>query len=296
VKRGIPAAPVQLENVGIAHYLDSFRVLLLTYQGMKPLSPEVHTALADWVRAGGALVVCDDDSDPFNQVREWWNSGDSHYATPREHLFEKLGLKKGAAGPKETGEVISVGKGQVCWLKESPVRFAADAADETRLIDTVQNAAGKVGVKWKETHYLSLRRGPYLIAAGLDESIEGEPKALTGSFVNLFDSELRVQNRIQVTPGSRFFLLDLESVKETDRVLASACKVIPGKRTEKSISMTVDGIVETSAVILFRTGRAPTSVELNGKPVETTQYSKVQKLLWIRFPNEPGQRELIINF
>ena len=74
LKRGMPVTPVQLENLGLAGYLDPFRVLFLTYQGMKPLSADVHAPLVDWVKRGGALVVVDDDSDPYNGVRDWWNS------------------------------------------------------------------------------------------------------------------------------------------------------------------------------------------------------------------------------
>ncbi|MDB6110103.1 MAG: hypothetical protein JWR69_1853, partial [Pedosphaera sp.] len=74
LKRGMPVTPVQLENVTVPKYLDGFRLLLLSYHGMKPLSAEVHGPLVKWVKQGGVLVVCDDDSDPYRKVREWWNS------------------------------------------------------------------------------------------------------------------------------------------------------------------------------------------------------------------------------
>ncbi len=51
LKRGIPVTPVQLENLALPDYLKEFRVLVLTYHGMKPLSADVHPALAAWVRA-----------------------------------------------------------------------------------------------------------------------------------------------------------------------------------------------------------------------------------------------------
>ena len=57
LKRGMPITPVQLENLTVPRYLDGFHLLLLTYHGMKPLSPEVHTPLVDWVKCGGVLVV-----------------------------------------------------------------------------------------------------------------------------------------------------------------------------------------------------------------------------------------------
>ena len=91
LKHGLPVTPVQLENAGIAHYLDGFRILLLSYDGQKPLSPEVHAPLADWVKRGGVLIVCDQDADPYLKVREWWNSDGKNYTTPREHLFRAAG-------------------------------------------------------------------------------------------------------------------------------------------------------------------------------------------------------------
>ena len=45
----------------------------MTYEGMKPLRPEVHAALALWVRRGGGLLFVNDDRDPYNTVRAWWN-------------------------------------------------------------------------------------------------------------------------------------------------------------------------------------------------------------------------------
>jgi hypothetical protein len=74
LKQGLPVTPVQLENAIIPHYLDGFRVLLLSYDGQKPLSPEVHAPLVDWVKRGGVLFFCDKDADPYLKVHEWWNS------------------------------------------------------------------------------------------------------------------------------------------------------------------------------------------------------------------------------
>ena len=74
LKHGIPVEPVQLENAVFPGSLESFKVLLMTYEGMKPMTSEVHSALAAWVKHGGALVFMGDDSDPYNKVRTWWNN------------------------------------------------------------------------------------------------------------------------------------------------------------------------------------------------------------------------------
>ncbi len=297
LKRGLPVTPVQLENVTVPRYLDGFRVLLLSYHGMKPLSPEVHAPLAAWVRRGGVLVVCDDDTDPCNAVREWWNSDGHHYATPREHLFEQLALTRRKADALKTGALATCGAGGIIWLRENPVQFAASAAGDTRLVAAVKQAAARAKLKWRETNYLLLRRGPYVIAAGLDESIAGGPKALHGHWVNLFDPDLRVQETVTLTPGSRFFLRDLDAAPGVaPQGLASACKALPTARDAQSLSLTVEGVLHTPAVVLLRASKTPRSVTLAGQPLDDYHYSAAEQLVWIRFANESRPRELSVRF
>jgi len=297
LKRGLPVAPVQLENLALPHYLDGLRLLLLTYQGMKPLSPEVHRPLAQWVKAGGVLVVCDDDADAFNRVREWWNSGGRNYATPREHLFAQLGVAGRLAEAARAGELVARGRGAVIWRRENPAQIAADADGDARLVQTVKAAARQAKLTWRETNYLLLRRGPYLIAAGLEESVPGEPKELGGRFVNLFDPELRVRRSVTLAPAARLFLLDLAAAeRKGPRVLASACKALPVKQDSHSLALAVEGVAGTPAIVLLLAPQPPRAVTLAGQPCEKCEYSAPDGLLWIRFANESTPRELVIEF
>lgn len=295
LKRGMPVTPVQLENLAVPKYLEGFRVLLLTYHGQKPLSPEVHAPLAEWVRRGGALVVCDDDSDTFNQVREWWNQNGRAYATPREHLFEQFGLK---AGHVKSGEFLPVGKGGLLWLRENPARLAANAEGDAMVVATVRKAADRVRLPWRETNYLLLRRGPYVIASGLDESIAGEPKTLRGRWVNLFDSELRATNRVTLDPGARCFLLDLDAaaIGGGPRVLAAACKTLPVKTASGAVTFVVEGVRDTPAIVLLYSPKPPRQLTLDHQRLTTFTHSPADKLLWVRFVNQATPRELVVQF
>jgi hypothetical protein len=321
LKRGLPIAPVQLENVTVPRCLDGFRVLLLTYQGMKPLSPEVHGPLVQWVKEGGILVVCDDDADPFNRAREWWNSGKLDYATPRQHLFDQLGLtaptaptaaagqfapESGAgilpapgqaAATAAAGQFVPLGKGGLLWRPENPVRIAADADGDARWVETVKQAVAHAKLSWRQTNYLLLRRGPYLIASGLDESIAGGPKELRGRFVNLFDPELRLQRSVTLAPAARFFLLDLDAPELRERrLLASACKALAVKNDAHSLTLAVEGVAGTAAIVLLQAPEPPRAVTLAGQPCRQYQYSASERLLWIRFPNESRPRELRVEY
>src|ERR1022692_2803770 len=185
VMHGLPVAPVQLENDTVPHYLDGFHVLFLSYDGQKPLSSEVHPPIVDWVKHGGVLVFCDKDADPYLKVREWWNSNGNHYATPREQLFEELGLGNTVA----TNQFIPINKGGLIWLRERPVTFSLNELGAKQVVETAKLAARKIGLKWRETNYLLLRRGSYVIASGLDESVAAKPRELHGHFVSLRSEE-----------------------------------------------------------------------------------------------------------
>ena len=182
-------------------------------------------------------------------------------------------------------------------MHESPAGIAQSAEGDARLVATVKQAASRGGVKWRETNYLLLRRGPYVLASGLDESVAGEPKTLQGQFVNLFDAELRVQKTVSLLPGTRLFLIDLEAAqKEQAQVLASACKALPTRQDAHSLALAVEGVVNTPAVLLLRAPAAPQSVTLAGQPLGALKYAAEERLLWIRFPNETKPRELVIQF
>ena len=293
LKHGLPVTPVQLENVVIPHYLDGFHVLLLSYDGQKPLSSEVHAPLVDWVKRGGVLIFCDQDADPYLKVHEWWNSDGKNYATPREHLFEMLGLDK----PVGDASFQPIGKGGLIWLHERPAGLSSSAEGAAQVVGATKLAASHSSLKWRETNYLLLRRGPYVIAAGLDESIEGNPHTLSGRFVNLFDAELRVQNNISIAPGSRWFLLDLDATRTgRPHLLASACKTLLQAQTDDQISFTVEGVEDTPAIMLLESVKAPRAVTLNGKNVATFAYSTAEQLLWIHFQNNIAPQELAVQY
>jgi len=290
---GLPVTPVQLENVPLPNFLDGQRVLFLSYDGQKPLSPEVHAPLAQWVKAGGVLVVCDKDADPYLQVSEWWNSGGMKYSTPRRHLFEQLGVTDESV----TNQFNRVGRGGLIWLQERPADLSASAAGAAQVIATAKFAVEKAGLAWRETNSMLLRRGPYVIAAGLDEAVGAEARELRGRFVNLFDARLALQKDILVEPGTRWFLLDLDAARTgKPHLLASACKALPQAQTRQQISFTVEGVGHTPGLVLMESLKAPQSVTLDGKPLTAVEYSAPDRLLWIHFANDATPHVLAVRY
>jgi len=272
-----------MENAVLPGALKPYKVLLMTYEGMKPPTAEDSAALADWVKAGGILVFVDDDKDAFNQVRSWWNTAPNQYATPREAFFAQLGLAGGTA----TG-THRVGKGTLIYDAAGPaaLTYRADGANHIRGL--VQDACRAARLPYRETNYLALRRGPYVVAAGLDESLPDAPHTLTGHFLDLFDARLPILNTVALTPGSRSLLLDLDRVRQGTVLLAAACKTLGARRLPGGgFRFHSAGPDNTEAAVRLRLAAPPKSVTLDGQvlPPSAQTWDTATHTLLLRFPN-----------
>ncbi len=119
LKRGLHVVPVQLETIAQTDALDNIKILFLTYEGQKPLTPAYHDVIAKWVRAGGALVYVGDGSDPYHHVEAWWNGDGANDRTPADDLFDRFALDNAARN-----EFFPVGAGRVRILKARPRKLA----------------------------------------------------------------------------------------------------------------------------------------------------------------------------
>jgi hypothetical protein len=290
VKHGLPIEPVQIETSTEKGFLDRYKVLLLTYEGQKPPTPAFHEALVNWVKAGGALVVVDNDTDAFNAVHEWWNTAPLNYATPRLHLFQQLGLSADTKFPAR------VGQGCVIYDASSPAALThqTDGGDHVRAL--VQQAAAQVGVTWRECNSLVLRRGPYVIAAGLDESLDNaKPIAVQGKLVPLFNPNLPVVNSLTIYPGNRELLLDISKLPAGKvGVVAAACRVQNQKVTADKITFHADGLEGSHAVVLLTIPAAPKSVAVAGVALAPADVQFADGTLRLHFTNTAAGQQVNI--
>ena len=285
--RGMPVEPVQIESAyskSAAGFLNPYKLLLLTYEGQKPPSPQFHSALAAWVRAGGALIVLDDDKDPYNKATDWWNSQGNHFATPRDHLFQALGLPPAATG------IHAVGKGYVLYESQSPASLTYLSDGGNRVYNLVQRAAKSARVPLKETNALVLRRGPYVVAAGLDKDpavsdlASTHPVSVTGDLINLFDADLSESSEVAVQPGTRALLLDVNYFKSsTPRILAASAKITAENASAGSLAFEAEGIDQTNAVVRILSTKPPREITVNGKRLDPGQYRQSGRTLLLHF-------------
>jgi hypothetical protein len=183
----------------------------------------------------------------------------------------------------------------VIWAKKNPAHLAMHAEGDELVTALAKQAAAAAKLDWHESNYLLLRRGPYVIASGLEESIGDAPKVLTGHFVNLFDPELKTLTSVSIEPGKRFFLRDLGAASaDKPALLASAARAVVTSQNDKEISVAVEGVSDTPGLLLLRMPKTPSAVTIDGKPVEKFDYS--DNLLRIHFANQARPVKFTVQF
>jgi len=292
--QGMPVEPVQIESSyregARADFLSPYPILELTYEGQKPPSPQFHEVLAAWVKAGGALIVVDDDKDPYNRATDWWNSGANHFATPRDHLFQTLGLKPDATG------LHAVGKGFVLYAAQSPSTLTYNAGGSEVLMQLLRTAAAAIHLPLQETNALVLRRGPYVIAAGL-EGKHAAAAQVSGDLINLFDANLTESKVVSIHPGTRALLLDVDEFPSSQpRVLAASAKITDEHATAYSLAFRAEGIEQTRAVVRVLATKPPQHVSIDNKPLPPDQYQQEGRTLLLRFLNTASPQQIQIDF
>lgn len=232
LKYGLAVRPVQLDNlIRFSGYLQGMRALILSYEFLKPASSDIHTELAAWIRDGGELIYVGDGSDPFHSVRSWWR--EAGFPDPAAHLFHLCGLPKNAQAGR-----YPMGKGAVTVVQAAPYTFCFSkaAADGWRKI--VHDVLGKAGIPWQDRNDLTLRRGPYLISAVMDESVSGAPKVFTGLFADMLANDYAIVRRKEVCPDSSAILFDFSRIEnEAFRVIGTSARMEDARVTDDAFTL-----------------------------------------------------------
>lgn len=279
LKRGVPVKTVHMENLGVPETLKDIKVLCMTYSNMKPLDPEAHSHLAQWVRSGGHLVFSGSDTDPFQNISEWWSTGSNSFTAPSQHLFSLLGLPAVASAG-----VYKVGKGSVTVIRQDPKEFTVNEGGDTEYVNAV---AALTPLRFKNKFRLD--RGPFTLVAVMDESVSDEPLSLKGKYIDMFDPSLPVVESATVVPGSQAFLLDLKKVKKgAPQVLAASFREEDEKRGASSYAFTAKSPVETSGIGRVRLPRKPKSVKVDGREtLSADRWDAASATYLVEFENSP---------
>ncbi|GHV65620.1 hypothetical protein FACS1894199_06780 [Bacteroidia bacterium] len=294
LKRGVPVSLAHIENTAFPDTWKDLKVLVMSYSNMKPQQPEFHQHIAQWIKDGGVLVYTGKDSDAYQSVMEWWNTNGKQYKAPSLHLFEQLGLNP----TPPTGE-YPVGKGKVYVLRQEPKDFVLKSANDATYFNIIKKAyetapnSGKLETK----NYLSLERGPYIIASVMDESVSTEPLVLNGLFIDLFDPQLPVIQTKTVKPDHQAYLYNLAKVSENTKptVLCGGSRISGEVQKSGSYSFVAKGPIDTDNSSRIYLPTQPKGVKVQNVVTEFT-WDDASHTCLLQFGNQPDGVKVEIKY
>lgn len=300
LKRGVPVHILHLENVAYPETWKNTKVLLMSYSNMKPLEEGVHKHIANWVKDGGVLVYSTRDTDPFQTVQEWWNTGNNTFKTPSAHLFQQMNIAPDAGEGEYT-----YGKGTVRVIRQDPKEFVLKAGSDANFLATVkalyEQKANAGTLAYKNNFYLE--RGNYDLVSVLDESVSTEPYAMKGLFIDLFDPALPILTAKTVNPGEQAYLYNIARVSnpDTPQVLAAAARVYDQKAGKSSYSFVAKSPIETTNIMRVLLPAAPKSTTFNDAKGQqlaaaTCEWDEASKTCLIGFENDPEGVSVSLNW
>ncbi|MBP3324534.1 MAG: hypothetical protein J6M16_10095 [Clostridia bacterium] len=268
LKYGLPVRPVQLDNIRrFTGYLNDYKTLILSYEYMKPESPDVNMALATWVMGGGSLIYIGDGSDPYHKVDLWWKK--SGYADPALHLFELLGFE----GRPENG-IYNVGKGKFSILNKAPARLGLSTKAPEDYRSFVKAVLEDMGETWEYKNDLTLHRGPYIISSVMDESVTDEPKVFKGLFADILDNQYKIITEKVLKPDDNTILYNLDKIAHKEfEVIGTAARIFSLDLDEngfEALMKTADNIKVYTRLRLPKAIKAISAVDEDGNKVDIT--------------------------
>ena len=282
VERGVPVSSFIMERVEEQPYLSRFNVIVLSYESFKPVSASMNTALARWVRSGGALIVLGKDGDELDRCEDfWWH--DAGFDSPLQHLLVQL---ESRGKPNADWEL---GAGCVVRNDISPAEFANPAVVEQTylpLLDTALKKAGQSTIA--RPNSFVMRRGPFIIAHAEADSIR-----LSGRFIDIFDPNLSLCDAVQLAPGQSGLYRDVADKIDGDKpgLLHTTHRLTSQEYKDGILRFSLSGPAETPAIarVYVPDSQHPqvTATGSNGEPVKITM-QRHGDTACLSFPNNPG--------
>ncbi len=287
VERGLPVSSFLLERVGNRAYLSRFDVIVLSYESFKPLDAAMNIGLAEWVKAGGSLIILGGDGDELDGCKDfWWHK--LGFKSPLDHLLAQL-KSEGKAGWR-------LGNGWVVRNDISPRAFADPAEVESTYLPLLNAALQKAGSETLKTPGAFLmQRGPFRIAHAQNRNL-----AASGNLIDIFDPNLALREKVRLAPGQSGLYRDVAEIIKRGKpaLLHTTHRLISQEYTNGALSFTLRGPAKTPAVarLFLPKGESAkiTATDADGKSVET-DIQKNADTVRLKFPNNPKGVTVQIN-
>ncbi len=218
LQHGVPVQMVSLDRANNPNYLKAFKTLVLSYDYQKPPSSAVHTALSNWVKAGGSLVFVG-GTDAYHKVGDsWWQQ--ATYSPPQADLWNQLGISTG-------NPLTNIGTAEPPYSFTELARADGNEHDlknqrtYTYDITNFTTATGSIAIKFQD---VTPSDGWGALVFSVEIKVEGQTALSfrTGSELEnrflAFDHNSQFNGKARFADGSAYWVYQIDGLPRDRRV------------------------------------------------------------------------------
>lgn len=291
LEKGIVVTPVSLQAVVLQpELLQQYRVLVVSYQFMKPATASQHQILANWVKQGGKLLYVGDGQDDFQHIPAWWNKDGAATTMPLDDLVTQVTGK--AQDKTHQDSSHAAGKGELTIWAINPAAIAEDSAIADQWATKVLSALALTNDP--EPIWLT-RRGPYI--AGMNLAQEAAPRTLPGQYIDLFQGNLPVYQNPTLETDQPLLWYDLAFAANDPVSIIATSVPLRLQQTDGPIQFHIDAPAGTPGVARIKLPTAPSSLLVREQETEQPvdwEWHEPSQTVYCSFTWNSDQARLII--
>ncbi len=261
LKMGVPLMGVILDHAAhFESYLEDYDMIVLSYEFMKPLTPDIHYALKRFVESGKILLYVGDDSDPFHHVNAWWNQKQAQY-TPRKHLFETLGVNHHMTG------IYPVGQGLFGYFQTAPYKLTKEVIHKSLYTQFFMKLLKAQARSFEPKPYIRLKRGSYEIISVMDETCKPDHLTLEGYYLNMLSKTFELIKNPVIEPGEVAIYFDVKKAKHHE-VMGSTYRILEHQQVFGQTMIKLQGKKEINGYVVLKANEVPKEVIFGDKIID----------------------------
>ena len=200
----------------------------------------------------------------------------------------KQRLKKAAHVAPSPAQLKWMRRGYIAFLHYSPNTFTNRqwGTGDEKPEDFCPESVAELSALLPRTGTLQLERGPYHIAAVMDENPHAVPLKLEGCLIDLYDPALPVYHATEVAPGLQGLYYNVKKAPKAPAILAAASREYEVKRSSSRFSYLCKGPRDTYNITRILLPARPASASVNGEPCPF-EWDQDSRTVFLRFPNSP---------
>ena len=287
IRRGIPVSSFPIERYADKDYINSFDIIVLSYEHQLPLDYKFHYALNDWVMQGGVLIILGKESNELDGVEEfWWYK--KGFASPMAHLLSTLGY--------DENNMWQIRDGLVIYEKTSPAEFTRSSAASEKYIDLVKLGAKNIKRELTAPGYFYMKRGDYIIAQA-----ETSPLSINRPLIDVFNMDSHIKTEVKLSPGQCGVYKDMTGfiARCEPAVLHTTHRLVNSWLDDGVLKLTVKGPSQTGAKVwIYTAGKTPETISVSAAAGDAVEFTRNEQdnLLTLTFPNLPEGANIVVKF